>query len=66
MKASELRQKNTEELQQELLALFREQFSLRMQQSMGQLSKPHLFRQVRRNIARTKMVLHEKTEASKV
>lgn len=66
MKVSELRQKNTEELQQELLALFREQFSLRMQQSMGQLSKPHLFRQVRRNIARTKMVLHEKTEASKV
>lgn len=66
MKASELRQKNTEELQQELLALFREQFSLRMQQSMGQLSNPHLFRQVRRNIARTKMVLHEKTEASKV
>lgn len=66
MKASELRQKNTEELQQELLALFREQFSLRMQQSMGQLSKPHLFRQVRRNIARTKTVLHEKTEASKV
>lgn len=66
MKVSELRQKNTEELQQELLALFREQFSLRMQQSMGQLSKPHLFRQVRRNIARTKMVLHEKTEATKV
>lgn len=65
MKASELRQKSTEELQQELLALLREQFSLRMQRSMGQLSKPHLFRQVRRNVARVKTVLKEKTEAGK-
>lgn len=66
MNARELRQKNTEELQQELLALLREQFSLRMQQSTGQLSKPHLFRQVRRNIARLKTVLQEKAEANKV
>ena len=60
MKASELRQKSVEELQQELLALLREHFNLRMQRATGQLSKPHLFRQVRRNIARLKTVLHEK------
>ena len=60
MKASELRQKNVDELRQELLALLREQFNLRMQKATGQSSKSHLFRQVRRNIARVKMVLGEK------
>ena len=60
MNASELRQKNTDELKQELLALLREQFNLRMQRATGQASKPHLFQQVRRKIARVKMVLSEK------
>jgi large subunit ribosomal protein L29 len=60
MKASELRQKSVDELQQELLALLREQFNLRMQRATGQLSKPHLFRQVSRNIARLKTVMSEK------
>ncbi len=60
MKASELRQKNVDELRQELLALLREQFNLRMQKATNQSSKSHLFRQVRRNIARVKMVLGEK------
>ena len=60
MKVSELRQKTPDELQQELLALLREQFNLRMQKATNQASKPHLFRQARRNIARLKMVLSEK------
>jgi large subunit ribosomal protein L29 len=60
MKANELRNKSAEELQQELLALLREQFNLRMQKAAGQLSKPHLFRQVRRNIARLKTIQSEK------
>jgi large subunit ribosomal protein L29 len=60
MKVSELRQKTPDELQQELLALLREQFNLRMQKATNQASKPHLFRQARRNIARVKMVLSEK------
>ena len=62
MKASELRQKNVEELRQELYALLREQFNLRMQQATSQSSRPHLFKQVRRNIARVKMVLSEKAK----
>ena len=62
MKASELRQKTEAELRQELLALLREQFNLRMQRSSGQASKPHLFRLARRNIARVKMVLSEKAK----
>jgi large subunit ribosomal protein L29 len=60
MKASELRQKTPDELQQELLALLREQFNLRMQKATNQASKPHLFRLARRNVARVKMVLSEK------
>jgi large subunit ribosomal protein L29 len=60
MNASELRQKSVDELKQELLALRREQFNLRMQRATSQASKPHLFRQARRNIARVKMVLSEK------
>lgn len=60
MKVNDLRQKSSEDLNQELLALLREQFNLRMQRATNQLNKPHLFRQVRRDIARVKTVLHEK------
>ncbi len=63
MNASELRQKTPDELKQELLALRREQFNLRMQKATNQASKPHLFKQARRNIARVKMVLSEKAKA---
>ena len=62
MNASELRQKSRDELKQELLALLREQFNLRMQRATGQASKPHLFQQVRRNIARVRMVMSEKAD----
>lgn len=60
MKVTELRQKSANELKQERLELLREQFNLRMQKATGQLSKPHLFQQVRRNIARINTVLAEK------
>jgi len=59
MKASELRQKNSQELQDELLALHRQQFNLRMQKGSGQLSKPSEMQVVRRDIARIKTVLAE-------
>lgn len=62
MKADELRQKSISELNQELLALLREQFNLRVQQATtGKVSQPHLFPQVRHNIARVKTVLNEKS-----
>ncbi len=60
MKASELREKSAEELNDELLVLRREQFNLRMQQGGGQLAQPHLMKSVRRDIARVKTVLQEK------
>ncbi|MFU8784309.1 50S ribosomal protein L29 [Aliidiomarina sp.] len=63
MKASELKAKSVEELNQELLGLLREQFNLRMQSATGQLNQTHLLRQVRRDIARVKTLLNEKAGA---
>ncbi len=62
MKASELREKSVEDLRAERLALYREQFNLRMQRATGQLAKPHLFRQVRRSIARINTILTSKAQ----
>lgn len=59
MKASELREKSSDELQRELLELRREQFNLRMQEATGQLVHTHQFGQIRRNVARIKTVLRE-------
>ena len=52
MKASALRSKSASELQEELVALRREQFALRLQRATGQLPKPDQFDKVRKNIAR--------------
>ncbi len=60
MDAGELRSKSESELREELMALLREQFNLRMQQGTGQLAKPHLLNEVRRNIARVRTILNEK------
>ncbi len=60
MKASELRGKSVEELNSELIALFKEQFNLRLQKGIGQPPKSHLFKKVTRAIARIKTVLTEK------
>jgi large subunit ribosomal protein L29 len=61
MKASELREKNVESLESELLERRKEQFNLRMQQATGQLARPDQMTRVRRDIARIKTVLNEKT-----
>ncbi len=63
MKASELREKSVEELQQEVENLVKEQFNFRMQQSTGQLGQSHLLKQVKKDIARVKTVLIEKQNA---
>jgi large subunit ribosomal protein L29 len=64
MKASELRDKSVEELQQEVENLVKEQFNYRMQQSTGQLGQSHLLKQVKKDIARVKTVLNEKRSAA--
>ncbi|MCF6323661.1 MAG: 50S ribosomal protein L29 [Gammaproteobacteria bacterium] len=60
MNATELREKNIDELNSEKLELLREQFNLRMQKGTGQLTQSHLLKNVRRNIARINTVINEK------
>jgi large subunit ribosomal protein L29 len=63
MKANELRQKSAAELQEELRGLLREQFNLRMQNGIGQLSRPDQLQKVRKNIARVKTIMNEQARA---
>jgi large subunit ribosomal protein L29 len=61
MNAAELRGKSEKELRDELLALRREQFNLRMQQGMNpDAVRSDKITGVRRNIARVKTVMNEK------
>jgi large subunit ribosomal protein L29 len=64
MEALELRKKSVDELNEELVALRREQFNLRMQQATGELTHNHQHRRVRRDIARVKTVLNELQRAT--
>jgi large subunit ribosomal protein L29 len=59
MQVSDLRKKSADELNEELVALRREQFNLRMQQATGELSHNHEHNRVRKDIARVKTVLNE-------
>ena len=54
--------KSPAELQTELNALLKEQFGLRMQKATQQLANHAKLRQVRRNIARTRTLMHQKTQ----
>lgn len=62
MKASELRDKNLVELQQELLAMLKVQFGLRMQHATQQLGNTNQLRNVRRDIARIRTILCQKVK----
>jgi large subunit ribosomal protein L29 len=59
MKLSELKNKTASELQEELYALLKQQFNLRMQRATNQLSATHQLKAVRRDIARVKTILSE-------
>lgn len=59
-----LRSKAPAQLNEELTALRREQFSLRMQAATGQLAKTSLIRDVRKKIARVKTLLRQQASAS--
>ena len=61
MKASEIRGKTPDELQQELAQLLRAQFGLRMQKATQQLNNTSQLRKVRRDIARVRTVMAEKS-----
>lgn len=61
MDASELRSKSPDELNQELAALLKDQFKLRMQKATQQLNNTSQIKKVRRDIARVRTVLAEKS-----
>jgi large subunit ribosomal protein L29 len=61
MKPSELRAKNGDELQKELEGLLRAQFGLRMQLATQQLSNTSQLKKVKRDIARVRTIMKEKT-----
>ncbi len=64
MSAREMRAKSSEELGGTLVELKKEQFNLRFQKASGQLENTARVRQVRRDIARIKTVLHHKRDAA--
>ena len=61
MNPSELRGKQAEELQTELEALLRAQFGLRMQVATQQLGNTSQLKKVRRDIARVRTIMKEKS-----
>jgi len=60
MKAQDLRGKTVDELNDQLVALKKEQFNLRFQRASGQLENTARVRVVRRDIARIKTVLGQR------
>ena len=66
MAVAELREKDEQELHEELLKLRKEQFGLRMQEASGQLGQVHLLRQVKKEIARVKTVIVERQSLSSI
>ena len=59
MNVEDLRKLSGNELTDELKNLLKEQFNLRMMRGSGQDVKPHLIKNVRKNIARVKTILSE-------
>ncbi len=60
MNAAELRGKSEKELREELLALRREQFNLRMQKGLNpDAVRSNQISELRKNIARVKTVMNE-------
>ena len=59
----DLRSKNIEELNQELVSAKKELFNLRFQNATNQLDNTARIKEVRRNIARIQTVITEKAKA---
>jgi len=64
MKSVDVRTKSTDELNDQLLQLKKEQFNLRFQRASGQLENTARVQVVRRDIARIKTILGERTRSS--
>jgi large subunit ribosomal protein L29 len=65
MDINEMRGKSEAELREELNNLLQEQFNLRMQKGMGQMTNVNELSRVRRDIARVKTVMTQKATEGK-
>jgi len=63
MKIGDVRQMSTDQLEDEILKLKKEQFNLRFQRATGQLENTSRVRVIRRDIARMKTVTRQKNAA---
>ena len=63
MDIDEVRRMTGDQLTEQLLSLKKEQFNLRFQAATGQLEKTHRVNEIRKDIARIKTVLRNKTAA---
>ncbi len=63
-KASDIRTKTADELQDQLLSLKKEQFNLRFQKATGQLENTARVRQIRRDVARVKTIQAQKAASA--
>ena len=65
MKASDVRELTTKELEAKLADLKKELFNLRLSHATGQLTNPLALNNVKKDIARVKTVLREREQAAK-
>lgn len=63
-KATALRAKSAEELNEALVDLRKEEFDLRMKRGTGQADNTARFKQIRREVARIKTVLNEQAKTA--
>ena len=61
MNAKELREKTIDQLNEDLETLKKEGFNLRFQQATGQVENTAQMRRARRDVARVKTVINEKS-----
>lgn len=61
MKAAEVRDMTVDQLKDKLIQLKKEQFNLRFQKASGQLERTARIGEVRRDIARVKTIIREKS-----
>lgn len=64
MKATEIRELTSEELEQKYDETRQELFNLRMQKSTGQIENPSRLRLLRREVARIRTIMNEKGRAA--
>jgi large subunit ribosomal protein L29 len=64
MKIADVRQMSTDQLEEEILKMKKEQFNLRFRRATGQLENTARVRVIRRDIAKMKTVAREKNAAT--